>query len=254
MFKCLKTFLRQAIFSYVAIAAAIIFPCLIFITELDAIKNAVEDGTIISVVFLLNLMIDAIKGKTVCFALPILCALPYTASLVEDRNSGFLKFILQRTDKRKYIISKEFACAVSGGIVILAGLIISLFLIFLSVFLFYGIQSDINLIWNLIIRVGRFMLLFSFTAMFLSSLGMMNATLTSNRLTAYISPFIFYYILIIFHERNYISADILYPVNWISADSMTDMGIFVAAASLALATGLIMAIHFLLAKRRISNA
>lgn len=49
---------------------------------------------------------------------PLIATLPFVDSLALDRSSGYLRFILLRTSRRNYLLSKMFACAVAGGLAI----------------------------------------------------------------------------------------------------------------------------------------
>ena len=253
MRRYLKTFLRQSLFSRVAAAAILIMPCLILLSELDSIKTAADEGRALSPFFSLSLMLDAFSGKYVRSVLPILCALPYTTGFLDDTESGFVKCIRIRVRRKGYLFSKELTCALSGGMVLLTGVAVSVFLTFaLTVNTHWlGIRTD--MIPGLLIRTGRFALLFTFNGMLLASFGMLCATLSGNRLAAYISPFVLYYLLIIFHERGYTRTLVLDPAYWISADMMSDAALVTAAGCLAAAAALVMFLHFLLMERRLEN-
>lgn len=47
---------------------------------------------------------------------PLIVTLPFADSLALDRSSGYLRFILLRTSRRNYLLSKMFACALAGGL------------------------------------------------------------------------------------------------------------------------------------------
>lgn len=42
--------------------------------------------------------------------------LPFALSYCEDKNSGYLKYILQRQGRKKYIRNRIFWCGISGGV------------------------------------------------------------------------------------------------------------------------------------------
>lgn len=60
---------------------------------------------------------------------PILAVLPHGTSYYQDRKSGYLKNILQRTDKRTYLRAKYGAVFLSGGTVVLLPLLLNFFLL-----------------------------------------------------------------------------------------------------------------------------
>jgi len=55
---------------------------------------------------------------------PLIAVLPFAASFITDRSSGYVSFILSRTSFRKYITSKFFANLLAGGISISLPLLI----------------------------------------------------------------------------------------------------------------------------------
>ena len=59
---------------------------------------------------------SALSSDAMALALPILAALPYTASFIDDVKSGFIKEYLPRTIVSRYIAGKAAACAASGGL------------------------------------------------------------------------------------------------------------------------------------------
>ncbi len=63
-----------------------------------------------------DLIMSALSSDAMALALPILAALPYTASFIDDVKSGFIKEYLPRTIVSRYIAGKAAACAASGGL------------------------------------------------------------------------------------------------------------------------------------------
>ena len=63
-----------------------------------------------------DLIMSALSSDAMALALPILAALPYTASFIDDVKSGFIKEYLPRTIVSRYIAGKSAACAASGGL------------------------------------------------------------------------------------------------------------------------------------------
>lgn len=64
--------------------------------------------------------------------LPILASIPYSDSYWIDKNSGFLKNIYTRAKKTDYILSKYITNFIVGGVSITLPLIVSLYLLFMS--------------------------------------------------------------------------------------------------------------------------
>jgi hypothetical protein len=61
-----------------------------------------------------ELMLSALNGNAMTLALPILCALPYTAAFVDDIKSGFCKQYISRITMGGYISGTITACALAG--------------------------------------------------------------------------------------------------------------------------------------------
>lgn len=70
---------------------------------------------------------DPRSWRVIAFYLlfPLLAALPFAASYLQDRRSGYLGQILLRTRKREYFFAKYLAVFVSGGTVVTVPLILN---------------------------------------------------------------------------------------------------------------------------------
>ena len=106
-----KEAMRNRSCSFAAIGATLALPlsCINYILAAFRSEELLPNG------FHAALISTALSSDAVTLALPILCALPYTTSFVDDVKSGFIKEYLPRTTVREYIASKVVACAVSGG-------------------------------------------------------------------------------------------------------------------------------------------
>ena len=51
-------------------------------------------------------------------------AIPFAGSYIEDKKSGYLRFILQRTSMLRFSIVRFAACALAGGLVVMLALLI----------------------------------------------------------------------------------------------------------------------------------
>ena len=60
--------------------------------------------------------------------LPLLCALPYGVSYLQDKKHGLINQLIYRMDKKNYYMSKFIVCFVSGGTIAIAPLIVNLLL------------------------------------------------------------------------------------------------------------------------------
>jgi len=69
------------------------------------------------------------SSNILCFIAPLLAALVFSNSYLQDKNSNFLKFLYTRMDKKRYIIVRIIVNALSSRIVIVTSLIILLMII-----------------------------------------------------------------------------------------------------------------------------
>jgi len=185
--------------------------------------------------------------------MPILCALPYTASFVEDIRSGFLKQYLPRSGKKAYIRGKLIACGLSGGLVLVAGAL-SLYalaaLVFTPMELALGPGEAGQPYFALFLM--KAVMLFFF-GVFWSLAGFTFAALAMNTYMAYASPFILYYLLIILKERYFENLYVLYPREWLFPSGKWEMGSFGVILLLVELTAVLCLVFAVTAERRLSD-
>lgn len=160
---------------------------------------------------LLSLIRESISSDTMHLMLPIVAALPFTASYFDDIHSGFVKAYLLRSGYQNYILGKVAACFASGGMVPVAG-ILCFGILAGSVILpreTYSVASVYETGWIL----KSCVLLFCSGA-FWSLVGMTAAALTNSKHMAYAAPFIFFYVLVILSERYFKRIPYLNPKEW----------------------------------------
>ena len=203
------------------------------------------------------ILADALSSDLVLLAVPILCAIVYTSSFVDDVASGYIKFYRQRCGTRPYILARAVSTALSGGLALFTG-IAAAYLIFYGIFApFEKMPSPedmsalsaapLSLFWDLLAQAVLFMLCGSLWAL----VGQLFASLTMSRYAAYASPFIFYYVLVILAERYLKDAYALNPKHWLSPDGLQTGSVFSAVPLLGgiiAAAGLLFG---LIAKRRL---
>lgn len=162
---------------------------------------------------LLSLLRESISSDTMQFVMPIVAALPFTASYYDDLHSGFIKAYLLRSGYQNYIVGKVAACFVSGGMVPVAG-ILCFGILAGSVILpreTYSAASLYETGWIL----KSYVLLFCSGA-FWSLVGMTAAALTNSKHMAYAAPFVFFYVLVILSERYFKTIPYLNPKEWMN--------------------------------------
>ncbi len=136
-----------------------------------------------------ELLLKTLSSNIILFAVPILAAIPYTTAFTDDVRSGFLKPYLTRTSVSRYILGKGIGAAVSGGLALVLGILVTLGLFFLvfSPFEVYGEYAVQSLIPDIVLRLVLFFLAGALWA----SVGLLASSLTQNVYLAYAAPFIF---------------------------------------------------------------
>lgn len=148
----------------------------------------------------LELVILAVAGPDsevfrVC--VPVLCTLPYAAAWLDDVQSGYLKFYLSRCSKAGYIWGKFWACALSGGLLEIAG---------------FGVFLWVEGAGQTAVSPG---LLFG-SACVWAGVAAILAAWSNSRYLAYGGAFVVYYLLIILNERYFAGLYCLNPVEWLA--------------------------------------
>ena len=200
-----------------------------------------------------RLIISALSSDTMTLTVPIICTLPYTTAYIDDIKSGFIKEYLPRSGINRYIKGKLMACGLSGGLVLFLGILSA-----------YSISALVFMPMELASYAGKaaephFAVIFTkalmlfFSGMFWSILGFTLAALTMNRYMAYASPFIFYYVLIIIHERYFKELYVLYPKEWMSPSKDWVLGEFGVILFLLELTAIVCLWFATSAKRTLAN-
>jgi hypothetical protein len=200
-----------------------------------------------------QIIIKALTSQEVTLALPIICALPYTAAYVDDIKSGFAKQYLPRSGVGAYIRGKLVACSLSGGFVLAAGILLA-----------YGISALMFTPMELALAqdetaqpylaeiLAKIPTAF-FCGAFCSLIGLALSSVSMSRYMAYASPFVIYYVLIILHERYFDSFFMLYPKEWIAQSEpwvLGNLGVWLVLIELSAVVGFL---FVMTAKRRLEN-
>lgn len=228
--------------------------CVVFIILLSSLRDmlsAFRSIELLSYGFHDMLIERALTSDAMALALPILCALPFTASVVEDIKSGFIKAYLHRTTIGGYLWGKSLACAISGGLVLTLGIFVS-YIICALTFLPMEAASILVKDAEAPAYFGQLMgniLLFFASGAFWSMVGLTFATLSNSKYMAYASPFVIYYVLVILYERYLDKLYVLYPKEWINPSNTWMFG-SVGVVLLLLELTVIMGLCFATAAKR----
>ena len=216
MAKAILSNLRQALINRGFLVSLIGVVLVIFLSAVQDMLTAFRSEELLANGFHDVLIASALKANGMTLALPILAALPFTTCFVDDMKSGYVKEYLPRTTSKRYLWGKSIACAVSGGLVLAAG-ILAAYIISALLFspmeaaLAKGAQAQAPAYFGEL--MGK-VLLFFCSGAFWSIIGLAFATLTNSKYMAYASPFVIYYVLIILYERYFNKLYVLYPKEW----------------------------------------
>ncbi len=198
--------------------------------------------------FFFQILQEAVSSETMCFVLPIVAALPFTASFYDDLHSGFIKAYLPRTGYRDYIVGKWIACYVSGGLVSVSG-VLAFAILCGATFapkMFYA--GALRISFREISPILQRCIPLFFSGAFWSLIGMTAAAFTNSKHMAYAAPFILFYVLVILSERYFKKIVFLNPKVWMG----TANGIQ-GAVLLSLMTVLVSLAFIYSAGRRLRN-
>ena len=235
---------------FVGVAGMIL---VIVLSSLESIINVTRNAEPLRNGFHAEFIITALSSDWVTLAIPILCALPFTTSFVDDVKSGFIKQYLHRSGVKPYIKGKIFGCALSGGLTLFLGILISYILallIFSPMELALGPEETAQPYFaQLLLKAATLF----FSGAFWSLLGFTFAAMTMSKYMAYASPFILYYVLIILNERYIKDLYVLYPKEWLLPSDTWVLGGF-GVILLLIELSVIVCLAFaIIAKRRLSN-
>ena len=107
--------LRQAIFSRGFIISAAGTALILLLSSVQGILAGFRSAELLSPGYHSDLIMGALSSEAMVLALPILAALPYTASFIDDVKSGFIKEYLPRTTVPRYIAGKAWAAPFPEG-------------------------------------------------------------------------------------------------------------------------------------------
>ena len=99
--------LRQAIFSRGFIISTVGTAIILLLSSVQGILAGFRSAELLSPGYHSDLIMGAMSSEAMALALPILAALPYTASFIDDVKSGFIKEYLPRITEPFYMVDKS---------------------------------------------------------------------------------------------------------------------------------------------------
>lgn len=235
---------RQAVTTHAFFVAALGAAAMLLLTSVEGMLMGFRAEVLLAFGYHNELIERALSSNAMTLALPVLAALPYTAAVVDDVKSGFIKAYLPRTNVMRYLIGKVTACAVSGGLCILIGTAIAWGILALAFLPLEAPPAVVDKAGEAIRYVspiwGKLLLCFASGALW-AAVGMLAANLTGSKYMAYATPFVVYYVLVILYERYFYSLYVLYPKEWLTPSSLWlygNAGVLILVTELALIASL----------------
>jgi hypothetical protein len=197
-----------------------------------------------------QLMFAAMYSNIFLLVLPILSTLPYTGAFADDLNSQFIRTYLPRAGRRRYLISRTAATALSGGMAVTLG-VLMLMLAYIVAFPPLGLsEAGIEMMPTLFSLFQAIVLVFLNAGLW-ALIGGVAAAIMRNKYIAYACPFILYYVATSFQQRYSKTAHFLSPREWIMPGHTDWYVIFGMVVGLCAVVGVALA---LLMKWRLKNA
>lgn len=188
---------------------------LLFLSSVDSLLQLFPCLSLLSNGYHSEFVSNALSSDTVASFVPILAVLPFAACYIDDIKSKFARFYLVRSSYATYLASRVLVCFISGGLVIVTGVLLAWgisSLLFLPIEKASEVPSEYN-----ILLLKSCVLLFLNGGLW-ATLGIAMSTIMESKYISYSSPFILYYLLVILYERYFPDAWLLYPKNWLNPE------------------------------------
>ena len=253
MTKAISGAIRQAVSGkgmYIGILSATV---VLLLSTVQDVLLAFRSEELLQNGFHHTCVMNALTSDAMTLALPIIAALPFTSSFIDDIKNGFVKEYLPRTTKSGYLLGKIFGSLVSGGLSVSLGVLLG-YLVAALVFspMEAALEPGAAARPYFEELMGKALLFFCSGA-FWSLVGLTLATLTNSKYMAYASPFVLYYVLIILYERYFDTLYVLYPKEWTNPSAFWmwgNAGVVLLLLELSIISGLL---FFHAAKRRLEQ-
>lgn len=196
----LKAEIKKAIFSLKTVLTVILILGCVLVELCAGGEFGINIFTNNGVFIMMKILSIGMVGS-LAFMIPLIAVIPYSTTYKEEKEDGFINFLLTRISKKKYITVKILVnICVTGGIflVTLLGVYISILLIkgFPEIELmqkFGGLFSGIYIknpgLYPILVIVGMTFFVICFS---IFSLGL--STIVNNKYVAMVLPAIIYYI------------------------------------------------------------
>lgn len=219
----------------------------------EGMTQTTQESQLLEYGFHGNLILTALSSDTLVMIFPIVSALPFTASYIDDIKSGFVKEYLPRMGRSNYIKGKLIGCIISGGTVFMTGVLLAYGI---SALIFSPMEAALGTDMEnpqYLLQIIRQCGLYFCSGAFWSLVGITLSAVTGSKYMAYASPFIFYYILIILCERYFKSFYVLYPKEWLSPSQYWPLGNWSVVLWILELSALCSLYFYVIAKRKLER-
>lgn len=216
----------------------------LFFASIDAILDVFHQGQLLPRGWHSMQLINAVKSDTFLSVMPILSAIPYTARFYDELKSGFVKYYLHRTSVNKYLVSKVASCFVSGGTVLVSGILVTWVILALSCTPMESREMQHSVIVLVLLTCVRVFI----SGGLWSVVGLLLSATVGSKYIAYASPFIVYYLLVILQERYMQNVFALSPKQWMCSAEIYPAVILSAELAVICAT-----LFWVAGKRRLAR-
>ena len=246
-------FLKNSLRSARTVAGILAIPIVLILSELGQILSTLTEKGYEMTGGIWTAAVHCFMGKAMLLSLPIVCTLAGSAAFLEDIKSHYIRAILMRTGRRRYLWARIMASGLAGGIAIAAGMLLTLGV--LTCFpLFVTIPeapaSDMVFLRHLGGQLLQLLVLYFLAAVLWASVGMLASAMTNSLLVAYLAPFIVFYLLQILYERYLPRMKLIDPRQWVQPEAGWPGGPFGAGLLMTELLMLVMLTFVCIAERK----
>lgn len=198
--------------------AGILFLLVGGFSNVDKIQAVLETAQPLEAGWTVSFVSETLKKEAFLLMIPFLSALPFSASFVEEWQSGMIRLLAGRVDKDSYLFSKAIATALSGGLILVFGALLLTAGALLAFLPLEKGEMEPALLEEGVRDLSMLVLRYFLCGALWAEVGLLCSAWLNHRYLAYLSPFMADYLLVILHERYVDNLDLLYPKEWILAN------------------------------------
>lgn len=193
---------------------------LTIVIRMDEIAEIIRSNVYLPEGWCAEFLVNAWSGQAFMFCVPILCSLPAASAFVDEYQTGMSRLALGRIERKRYLVSKAGSAAVSGGVIVLVGLLASAVVVFALFRPLVSAEATIKTeeqisMMQMFLPVLSLVLRFFCLGALGAVTGLTISTAVGSRYMAWLSPFMAEYLLIILYERYLDGIPIISPKEWI---------------------------------------